>query len=234
MPPVCTAGPTKEAARYFQAMALSGPCAYTALYVQISLIITIHNPYHNKRCCHIEGVLDHTSTAQSVLWLSTMREHYSNFETEVREAQWETFAESLNIKVNVLCEKQCLYVSFYINIDHNSAHATTLAYRSSLIESSYVTHGSVIYYQDWDQVCLKHTCYTMPLAPKTITWNDAKDECEKNNSFLLSVSSDSEWTMLRAAFKLRITFVGLLMINVRRKKQLFDNHDNRHATSACI
>ncbi len=218
MPPVCTTGPTKEAGRYFQAMTLSGPCGYTALYFQISLIIKIHKPYHNKRCCNIEGVLDHTSTAQSVLQLKTMGAHQSHFRTDVLKALWQTFAENVNIKVNILCEKQCLYLSFHIHIELNSAHATTLAYRSGLIESSYVIHGSVIYYQDWHQVCLKHTCYTMPLTPKTITWNDAKDECEKNNSFLLSVNSDSEWTMLRAAFQRRITFVGLLMINVSRKK----------------
>ncbi len=195
-PPVCIVERHKGAI-LFKHVQMSGPCAHLKLYLSGSLTVILNKPYHNRQCCRLEITIAHTQVAHGLLVFAVL--HTPTLKLPFID-MWEISGNTLNLKLNILCEGVLAGIILGIHSDRNSTHRMTLAYLASLIERNFVTRDSFIQSRGWNWMCLKHGhCYIMPVRPQTTTWIDAKGECEKKNASLLSINSDSEWNMIIAA-----------------------------------
>ncbi len=61
----------------------------------------------------------------------------------------------------------------------------------------------------WNQTCLKQTCYMWPVKANKTTWNDASEECERNNASLLSIQSEAEMALVTWLAIKRPIYIGL-------------------------
>ncbi len=195
LPPVCIIERGGNVV-IFHNLYLSGPCAYAEL--QEGFNVMIYKPYYNKHCCRLEGAIDHWQETEGVLMLRFFKKAQST--VPLIQEMWEISGDTrgLNIKLNVLCQQYCAGIKFSTWTEDNVTIRTTIVYRASLIEQSYVAYESFRQSGDWGRICLRHACYIVSLNPRITTWNSAKEECANKNASLLSINSDSEWTMLTA------------------------------------
>ncbi len=167
----------------------------------------IYKPY-NRDCCRLEGILVHTLSTKGLLLFSILQKYKLGQDKEL----WENTEHSLNIRINVLCQRLCVGIQFSIHTNRNSTHCTTLSYRASLIQKSYITREPFKDFADWSQVCLESTCYMISESIEGGTWNSAKEQCENINASLLSINTDTEWNMLREWFQEEdyiLVYIGL-------------------------
>ncbi len=219
MPPECMIEHGKNLPT-FRHLDLSGSCAYAELHLREAFHVFIHKPYHSRHCCRLEATVDHRQETQGWFDLSVLRTQTAATALEMWDISGGT--NGLKAKVNVICGHHCEGIKFSIYPLNDFTHRTKLIYRASLIERSNVRYESFEQSEDWGQICLKHVCYIVPLLPMITSWNNAKEECERMNASLLSINSDSEWTMLAAiirgarenliSFKeIYIYYIGLLI-----------------------
>ena len=191
---------------------ITGPCSHTELHMAGRLDVIIYKPY-KRHCCRLEATVVHTQSNQGMMVFKVL---YKDSDSITERADlWDVSENSLNIKLNVICNYvACIGILFSIyTVGGNSTHDTTLAYRASLYPKSYFSHESVKQSLDWQQVCLKYTCYLLPMRQMVpaLAWNDAKEECENKNASLLSINSDSEWRLLSELFQhyYQLIYIGL-------------------------
>ncbi len=109
-------------------------------------------------------------------------------------------------------------MSFHIYNLQNSTSETTLVYRASLTEKEELTlHESFDEAGYWKQMCLNQTCYIWPVTPNITTWDNANEECERNNASLLSIQNEAEMALVSRLSKNRPAYIGL-KVKVSRKK----------------
>ncbi len=225
MPPVCTVERHKKAV-IFQDTHLSGPCAYAEFHLQGGFNIVIYKPYPKGLCCLLGITLLHSRVTQGVLLWDTL-DKYGVSEKSVHVSPWKTSGLSISTELHILCIEHCLGAFIHIHTNHNSTHKTTVAYRASLIENDYTLYQSEAEYsilsRHWGQVCLKHTCYTWPSSPNITTWNDAREECERKNTSLLSINTDFEFSLVDLLMPDLSHYIGTYIgLNVKVSKETPD------------
>ncbi len=50
--------------------------------------------------------------------------------------------------------------------------------------------------EDRGRLCLKHSCYTVPLNSGNLSWKDAQDICSKSHGSLASINTAEEWELI--------------------------------------
>ncbi len=192
-----------------------GPCAYADFRSGGGFNIIVFKPYPNRHCCRLVGSIAHTQEKHGLLLFN-----FLELETlrPIRKDQWQlSGGENLIVELDVVCQFKCVGISFHIYNLQNSTSATTLVYRASLTEKEELRlHESFDEAGYWKQMCLDQSCYIWPVRPNRTTWNDANEECERNNASLLSIHSEAEMALVSRLSQNRPAYIGL-KVKVSRK-----------------
>ncbi len=82
-------------------------------------------------------------------------------------------------------------------VDAHSLCDMSLQFRASLMSKNLAKTGSQVEIEDDSRIlCLKSSCYIVPLESETLSWMDAQDMCRKSNSSLTSINTVEEWELM--------------------------------------
>ena len=82
-------------------------------------------------------------------------------------------------------------------VDTHSLCNMRLQFRASLMSESLVEAGGQVQTKDDTRtLCLKSSCYRVPVESGTLSWKNAQNICRKNNSSLASINTAEEWALI--------------------------------------